>query len=133
MRSTGSVLIPTGAASTTAITTPRARERPNGTETTAPFPAPSGSSYVNSRPLSARAGTSGTTVPYTQARLDAGRDENEVRGEPEREPEQQPVRRDRLRGEEPADVQQLHHHVEDRARGEGEEQHRDGGRRPGLP
>ena len=35
--------------STTSTTTPRARERPNGTETTAPLPAPSGSSYVNSR------------------------------------------------------------------------------------
>jgi hypothetical protein len=61
--STGRVSTPGGGASTTSTTTPRVRPRPNGTETTAPFPAPSGSSYVNSRPPSARVVTSGTTVP----------------------------------------------------------------------
>ena len=42
--STGSAFTPTGGALTTSTTTPRARDRPNGTDTTAPFSVPSGSS-----------------------------------------------------------------------------------------
>ena len=56
--STGRVSTPGGGASTSRVTIPRARERPNGTRTTAPTPTPSSTSYVNSR-ATARAVTSG--------------------------------------------------------------------------
>ena len=50
---------PGGGGSSTPTTTPRTCERPNGTETTAPFPTlSSGTSYVNGR-ATARAETSG--------------------------------------------------------------------------
>src|SRR5712691_847816 len=69
--------------------------------------------------------TASKTAPPSR-RLDPGGDEDEVGTEAEEEAEQDAPGHERLRGEDTADVQELHHDVEDRAGGERKEQDRNG-------
>src|SRR5205814_1763118 len=63
----------------------------------------------------------GHTRTWPSCALDARADQDEVGREPEKQPEQDSPGDDRLRGERAADVQQLHHDVEDGARRQREE------------